>query len=61
MNKPMSKQKITQDEIAQAIAKFQASGGIINRLPEQRYQSTKYVGAEKSGGFETLSSFLAYR
>jgi hypothetical protein len=56
-----SKHKLTQEEIAQAIKKFQASGGIINKLPEQRYTSTKYVGAEKSGGFETLSSFLAYR
>ncbi len=57
----MNKQQITQEELSQAIQKFQASGGIINKLPEQRYTSTKFVGADKSGGFESLSSFLAFR
>ncbi len=38
------------------MAKFLALGGIINRLPEQRYKPSRMIGEEKYAIYEPLNT-----
>ena len=53
-----NRKKITKQDVAQAISKFQKCGGIIAKLPDQKFRATLYVGSEKSGGFESIANYL---
>ena len=57
--KRKTKQAITQDEVSAALAQFLRHGGIIKKLPDQTYQATGRVGADKYEAFETLTDLKA--
>ena len=47
--------KISQHDVSAAMARFLASGGIINKLPDQNYKPSRMVGEEKYAIYETLN------
>ena len=49
------KKRITQQEIAAALQQFISKGGVINHLPDQKYQSSKMIGDEKYQVYESIS------
>ena len=53
----MAKKKLTKQEIAAAIQKFQKNGGNIKKLPDQRYAATAVVGEEKHQVYESIHAF----
>ena len=53
-----NKNTITQQDVVQAISKFQQSGGIIVKLPDQQFRPTLYIGSDKSGGFDSIANYL---
>ncbi|MBI3991966.1 MAG: hypothetical protein HY342_01725 [Candidatus Lambdaproteobacteria bacterium] len=57
-NNPKSKKTITQEDVAQAIKKFKANGGIIVKLPDQEFRSNKVVGSERYQNFESISTLI---
>lgn len=48
-------QKISQHDVTAAMAKFLASGGIVNKLPDQNYKPSRMVGEEKYAIYEPLN------
>ena len=53
-----NKMIITQEDVAQAIKKFTASGGMIVKLPDQEFHTSKVVGSEKYQNFESVAALL---
>lgn len=54
-NAMKSKSSITQQDIASALQRFISRGGVINHLPDQKYQSSKMIGDEKYQVYESIS------
>lgn len=47
--------RITQQEIAAALRRFISRGGVIDHLPDQKYQVSKMIGDEKYQVYESIS------
>ena len=47
-------QEVSHDEIAQAIRKFQAKGGLIKELPPQRESHRPVVGNHLGSAYESV-------
>ena len=54
-NAMKKKTRITQQEIAAALRRFIGRGGVINHLPDQKYQVAKMIGDEKYQVYESIS------
>ncbi|MDH4120170.1 MAG: hypothetical protein OEV94_00475 [Deltaproteobacteria bacterium] len=54
----MMKAHVTHDQVLNAIQKFQAQGGIIHKLPEQKIIRAEMLGEEKHNPFETLTNIM---
>ena len=46
---------ISRHDVSAAMAKFLASGGIVNKLPDQNYRPSRIVGEEKYAIYEPLN------
>lgn len=57
MKKKTTKQEITHKDIQKALEKFNKSGGLIKKLPDQHAPS-RVIAAGK-GIYETVEEFLA--
>ena len=51
------KQTPTKQEITAAIKKFRKTGGIIKKLPAQKYAASTVVGEDKHGAYESIHAF----
>ena len=54
LEKRGEKNKVTQDEISQAIHRFQARGGLIQELPPQSKVRRPLVGNMLNSAYETV-------
>ncbi len=52
-----TRQYVTREEIAAALARFELSGGSIKCLPQQNMHSQMMIGGEKHNAYEPLSTF----
>ena len=52
--------KISHQDVREAIRKFEAKGGIIHHLPEQLSLHRPVIGNEKYHNYESLASFIAW-
>ena len=52
-------QEITQHDVSAALARFLKDGGIIKKLPAQRFHVVGTVGAEKYDAYESLADLPA--
>ena len=52
--------KISHQDVREAIRKFEAKGGIIHKLPDQLSMNRPVIGHEKYHNYESLASFLAW-
>lgn len=48
-------QAITQQDVSAALARFLKQGGIIKKLPAQRFQCAGTVGGDKYQAYESLT------
>ena len=59
MSKKKKQQLVSHEVISAAILKFRMSGGMIGKLPEQRYERRAVVGEDKHHSYESLSAFAS--
>ena len=49
------KSQISQQEVSAALQRFLSKGGVIMKLPDQRYNTQPMIGEEKYDVYETIN------
>jgi hypothetical protein len=57
MQRQSQRDRITHEEVAQAIRRFQDQGGLIHELPAQREQYRPKIGTHLGSAFESVLEY----